>query len=53
MKHHVAGQFTNRDHIGCFLELDVLLVNKAAPVMEDDIGVKGTIFALAFYGFAV
>lgn len=53
MKHHVSRQFTNRDHIRCFLELDVLLVNKAASVVEDDIGIEGAIFVLAFYGFAM
>lgn len=36
-KHHVAGQLSDRDHIGSFLELDRLLVDKGASIVKDDV----------------
>lgn len=52
MKHHVSGEFSDRDHVGGFLQLDGLLVDKLAPVVEDDVWVEGAVLGLAFRGGA-
>lgn len=52
MKHHVSGEFSDRDHVGGFLQLDRLLVDKLAPVVEDDVWVEGAVLGLAFRGGA-
>lgn len=46
-KHHVPRQFTNRNHVGCFLKFYDLLVHERAPVVHDKIRVHWAVFFLA------
>lgn len=52
-EHHMAGQFSDRDHIRCFLKLDRLLVNKGTPVMKNNVWVHWAILCLPLGGWAV
>jgi hypothetical protein len=44
VKHHVSRQFSDWHHVGRLLQLDCLLVNEAASVVENDIRVHRAVF---------
>ena len=49
MQHHVPRQFSDRYHVWCFLQLDRLLVDKSASVVQDHVGIKRTVLRLTFW----
>ena len=46
MKHHVSREFSDWDHIWCFLQLDGLLIYESRSIMQDDKWVERAILCL-------